>query len=360
MEKVRKKYIENNRNGESFKICCLQVEQVFEQRDPIVTELHGIENKFDRFTELPDPLQNLYVVCDLRESAFDMVQRENEITSRYCVSSSRAEKAVERRLNSPPPISSSMLKPQSKMSSSPKELTQNALTSSSKNHPAIKITIDKLRQRLSISPNRALETIKRINSNAKTTAMNMSGSGMYKTEAGQSQDTPQITGDLLSKSRVERIGVSSNITLANPGLSMIRTDRSENKFIPATTVDDSRNERSRSRKSSSKTSTFVSGLKLSSPNMKSNLNTLKKKDISPKVVSRTSPDKILTDSLKRTSHNIYLPSKDTKKSPKADEVRKNLELQKGKMGGVNRSSTPNARDGFKTRLTVDLVQSDEE
>lgn len=51
----------------NIKICCVSIDDVFELPDPDVTEIKDIENNFNSYNELPDPLQHLFIICDLRD-----------------------------------------------------------------------------------------------------------------------------------------------------------------------------------------------------------------------------------------------------------------------------------------------------
>lgn len=73
MERVRKSFIEKVNDNRKLKMCCLKVEDIFELPNPDVEEIKDIENNFNSYQALPDPLHYVFVVIDLRDNTVELV-----------------------------------------------------------------------------------------------------------------------------------------------------------------------------------------------------------------------------------------------------------------------------------------------
>jgi hypothetical protein len=73
MERVRKSFIEKGNDNRKLKMCCLKVEDIFELPNPDVEEIKDIENNFNSYQALPDPLHYVFVVIDLRDNTVELV-----------------------------------------------------------------------------------------------------------------------------------------------------------------------------------------------------------------------------------------------------------------------------------------------
>ena len=206
----------------------------------------------------------------------------------------------------------------------------------------IKKTIDILRQRLSISPNRAMETIQRINVNQ---TLANSQSWIYKEGKEKNIKFEKERGSVTSNPQTV-----DNFQLSGGVGTILRTERSYKRYgvgaTPPKSKDSSRN--------NSQTK------KLSNPlGSKKNFPTTK---VAGKLDSSSISgdgsrviDKSSAASTKKISHNIYMPKQSKKGANPEEMVRKiNIDLSRG--GSQNRSSTPNTRDSVKTRLLGGLIE----
>jgi len=73
MEKVRKKFLDRSRveEGGPIKVCCVQIESIFQHPDPEVTEIKDIQSDLSGYMDFPDPFLYLFIVCDLRDAQVD-------------------------------------------------------------------------------------------------------------------------------------------------------------------------------------------------------------------------------------------------------------------------------------------------
>lgn len=200
----------------------------------------------------------------------------------------------------------------------------------------IKKTIDILRQRLSISPNRAMETIQRIN---VTQPLANSQSDIYRDSLTKAMKFDKERGSLTSNSQ------TGDLSQFLPGqAAYLRTDRSYKKYgfgnTPPRSKDSSRNKTKKISNPISSKHTFPS------------TKTGKMADMSGQSgESSRILDKSIAGSTKKLSHNIYMP-KQTKKKQPGDTMLKKVNMEVSRGGSKNRSSTPNARDTVKSRLAT--------
>lgn len=162
---------------------------------------------------------------------------------------------------------------------------------------SIQKTLDMLRQRLSVSPNRALETMQKINQSSGNPSLNNS----------QSFNTYDVTGQRLVSNQVGRYE-DNDFT---PPITTLRTDRSVKKYGTSNSPTPTSNRvstgnsslylgnrgvsnSSSSRASSNPRGTLFSGTTLGQRN------------------SGSSIEKALVESRKQTSHNIYMPKEHQK------------------------------------------------
>lgn len=200
----------------------------------------------------------------------------------------------------------------------------------------IKKTIDILRERLSISPNRALETIQKIN------VANPNGGNQLasiKTGSNKVLKFTKERGSYIVENSSG--GIQNNSVLS----SALRTDRSQKRYgigtTPPKNIDVSRN-------NSQKKNLNIS------LNQKSGANLARTKALGEKGAygtgeSRRSVDKSALSSGTKLSHNIYKPKTKTKISNPSD-ILKLVNLDRARAGSKNRSSTPNERDNIRSGL----------
>lgn len=73
MERVRKNFIDKGSDERKLKMCCLKVEDIFESPSPDVEEIKDIENNFNSYQALPDPLHYIFMIIDLRDNSVELV-----------------------------------------------------------------------------------------------------------------------------------------------------------------------------------------------------------------------------------------------------------------------------------------------
>ena len=197
-----------------------------------------------------------------------------------------------------------------------------------------------------------METIQKANA-SNTAHLNTSGSGMYASEPARPKETNKLLASEFSKTKIDRSSLQPNQSASNPSSAVMRTDRSHTKILLATSTNqESKNERSTSRKAADHKSSLAAGLKLSASNLKSSKGPGSRAEKSPNQALKPSPDKAKRDQDSKLNHNIYNP-RGKKPFPSAEEVNKKFALQnsnKSKLIGSNRSSTPNARASLKSKL----------
>lgn len=213
---------------------------------------------------------------------------------------------------------------------------------SSTNHGAnIKKTIDILRERLSISPNRAMETIQKMNvSNPHIDTQ--TGSSKIGSSPGMKfgRERGSYGGDNHGANFQNTSGLSSTL----------RTDRSYKRYGLGTTPPKNQVV-SRNNSQNKKLNVSL--------NQKSGINSSKLKSIGDKGgygsgdVIR-SVEKNPNGSSTKLAHNIYKPK--TKKTfTNPSEILKRVNLDRARAGSNNRSTTPNARDSMRAGLASDAT-----
>lgn len=200
----------------------------------------------------------------------------------------------------------------------------------------IKKTIEMLRQRISISPNRAMETIQKVNASHPLV---ISNSDLYRDTLPMTIKFDKERGSLNGTSKA---GDVSNVLGTNT--SIMRTERSYKSYGIGVTPPKSK-ESSRNNSQTRKITSTLSSNKAFPFGKSSN-----KMDVSSLSGDGSRIlDKSLATSTKKLQHNIYMP-KQTKKTANADSMMKKFNIDLSRGSSKNRSTTPNARESVKTRL----------
>ena len=71
MERIRKRFVQNSNGVPKIELCCLSLRDVFSGIETDVIELQDVNNSFMNYERLPDPVEYLYIIFDLREVSFD-------------------------------------------------------------------------------------------------------------------------------------------------------------------------------------------------------------------------------------------------------------------------------------------------